>query len=70
MFVAESHGCPIKMGPGKKSAINTSNHSEDVKRPCFKAHLIDTTFYITKLGYSVYYMYIFDPFIPSQKLQL
>ena len=33
----------IKMGPEKSSAIINHNHSEEVKRPCYKHNLIHTT---------------------------
>ena len=49
VFVYESNGCikqdPIRMGPEKCWAVINQNHSEEVKRSCYKEHTIYTTFY-------------------------
>ena len=45
----------------KSAAVVNHNHSQEVKRPCHEANLIDTSFYITKIDNSSCCMYIFDP---------
>ena len=35
----------LKWGPEKSSAVINQNQSVEVKRPCYKEHLIHTTFY-------------------------
>ena len=49
-----------KMSPEKSSGVTNQNHSEEVKRPCYKENVTNTSFYnhwnlLFKL------LYIFDP---------